>query len=622
MIDVEEYLVEKGCNVKPAGSGNIRTHCFFHQEEDHKAGRLYVQVEDPDRYGLFFCFVCGEKGGLNALRSHFGDPPVDTTISEATNLIYEKAAAYYHDGLFTADNNYTGYLYLDEERGLTDEMITQAKLGFADGNLKTYLFQEGFTADEMKDSGLVKMNGQDFFPKGSIVFPYKQDGRVVQLRYKEIGGAAKGLKNVETSLYGIDSINGENVVFVCEGEIDCLTLQQMGYSAVGVPGALQWKDSWTEALADAKRVYIMFDQDPAGRSGAEKIAGILGPKARIVNLPSEKMDVNKWYVKEGKRREDFDYLLVKAKGGLLVSPMQAFERWTEIEGNPDLQGLRFGIPALDNALNHGMLGAAVGTMIARTNSGKTIWTLNMLQRMRQVKPDIKILYFSLEQTRNEWFERAHRINNFYNPGASTFDTVNFWRDNLIMVDKNRVTRLQVEDCIEQAMFDLEKEIDLVVVDYLGYFARSFPGNAKEQTTDAIFAAKEMAKDYRTRFWLPHQANRTGDIGGELTFDMAKDAAAVEETSDLMLSLFRPAQASIGKDEESSQNEGDLFQRILKSRDGGVNTLARYIFAPLTLAIVPVDDPLIGRAMDEWAYKSAGDTWRQAVERHKTGTVEL
>ena len=613
MIDIVEYLASKGLNPKQAGEGNVRCLCPFHEEEVGKPGRLYIQTEEGARWGLLFCFVCGVRGSINKLRKFYGDAPIDLTVSESANPIIEVAAQYYQDRLY---ENFDSYLYL-EDRGLEEQTIAQHRIGYADGNLGAHLLSQGYMPEDIKASGLVRIDGSDYF-RDEIVFPCLEFGRAVQIRGKKTGG----MKAVPTVLYNSDSILGEDTVYICEGEFDTLTMQQMGFNTIGVPGVHTWKEEWTEQLADAKRIYIIFDQDKAGISGAEKTASKIGPRSRIVQLPVKKIDVNDWYVKYGKRREDFEWLFSKAKGGLLVSMSQAYEKWTQIEGNPDLVGLRFNIGALDKSMNYGQLPGQVVVTLARTDAGKSIDALNKMMRNRLVDPEFKCLLVSLEQTRNEVFERLHRIHNFYFPGASVIDTVNYWKDNLLIIDKNRITEDELIDSIEQFTYEIKKPADKIIVDYLGYYARSFSGNAKERTGEAIMGLKRIAKDFETVIEAPVQANRTGEIGEAMSFDMAADAAEVEHTANIMMSLWKPEQ-KLQKDPSASDIvPGDVYTQIIKSKNGGSGTIARYHFTPLTLAMVPYDDPLYDMALKERQWAVAGDSLADVIERRLTGNVNL
>src|SRR5947209_6395264 len=89
-------------------------------------------------------------------------------------------------------------------------------------------------------------------------------------------------------LYGWERIlaNPEQII-IGEGEYDRLALESRGFSAVtSTGGALTFRPEWAEAFHDIPHVYICFDNDEAGRAGAERVARLI-PHARIVRLPEE-----------------------------------------------------------------------------------------------------------------------------------------------------------------------------------------------------------------------------------------------------------------------------------------------------------------------------------------------
>jgi hypothetical protein len=131
--------------------------------------------------------------------------------------------------------------------------------------------------------------------------------------------------------------------------------------------------------------------------------------------------------------------------------------------------------------------------------------------------------------------------------------------------------------------------------------------------------KGIAKSRQLVVFCPHQVNRQGDYGEELRADQGKSSGAVEETADMLLALWNPDQ-QVGINKADQQKE--IHMKILKSRDGGVGQLIQYQFAPLTLAIVPKDDVLYERALKERQFWLAGDDWKKAVYRHKTGDMKV
>jgi len=100
-LDIREYLEEKECKIRERGSDHISTHCFFCDEDTNKAGRLYINVDESneEKYGVFFCFLCQAKGGINTIREHFGDAPIKNDYVFTSNPIVEVAARYYQDKL-------------------------------------------------------------------------------------------------------------------------------------------------------------------------------------------------------------------------------------------------------------------------------------------------------------------------------------------------------------------------------------------------------------------------------------------------------------------------------------------------------------------------------------------
>lgn len=614
-MDVVSYLDSKNVEVKETGAGQAYTQCFFCNEDPQKRGRLYFNTDSgSDKYGLYNCFLCNESGNLKTLLHHFGD---DTSVLESHDYtnIFNVAADYYAERLM---QNVEAFEYLLYERGLTEESIERFKLGYCDGGLLQYLLGYGFTKSDVTASGLVNHFGNDFLD-GHIIIPYFDYGDVVGIRGKKIGGKYMSLPGSSSMLYGIDAIRGQRDVIITAGEFDAMVLQQLGYNACGAPGENIFKPEWIDEFESAGRVFILYDNDKAGTTGSEKVAAKFGPRARVAELPKgdRKIDVTTYYVDMNKTVEDFDMLLIKAKGGLLVTAHQAYDRWLEIEGNPHLVGVRFNISELDNVMTHGLLPGQVTTLLARTNAGKTIMTINMLYRMimEQNQRDLQILYVSLEQTRNEWFERAHRIHNFYNPNSTELDTLAFWDQNFLMIDKNRLSSEELEACIDQYAFETGRYPDIVAIDYLGYFARSYRGDEYTRVTDAIMDAKAIAKERQIVMIIPHQGNRQSDFGKELSPDQGRGSGAVEETSDVMLGLWAPDQM-VGVD--NAQQKRRLHLKIMKSRDGGVGTKFEMQFAPLTLAVVPPSDVLYPRAIDEVQMAVAGDDWKKAVYRHETG----
>lgn len=145
--------------------------------------------------------------------------------------------------------------------------------------------------------------------EGRLAIPYLTDYGPVNMSFrclrkhhcKEEGCKKyKFMSGWPTNLYGVQSLTkADDWIAVTEGEIDALTLKQIGIPAVGVSGAEKWEDHWIDVFEDFSRVYIFTDGDSAGKGMWDKWSYELGNSAIRVKLPDGE-DVNSIYVKHGK----------------------------------------------------------------------------------------------------------------------------------------------------------------------------------------------------------------------------------------------------------------------------------------------------------------------------------
>ena len=166
------------------------------------------------------------------------------------------------------------------------------------------------TADKMKLFAAEKYFGKLGKTADAIGFPYFRKGALVAAKYRSFpekdftqdsGGAH--------DFFGIDLIKKDQPLIIVEGEIDCLSLMEMGFdNVVSVPSGAPIKVAdgkvlpsedkkfayvWNarEILDAVPYIILATDQDTAGQALAEELARRIGKeKCRLAKF--EKKDLN------------------------------------------------------------------------------------------------------------------------------------------------------------------------------------------------------------------------------------------------------------------------------------------------------------------------------------------
>src|SRR5208283_4354191 len=178
------------------------------------------------------------------------------------------------------------------------------------------LEQKGFGADTMLYSGLIKMDGTDFF-QDHIVVPIVSSGRVVNFYGRSLNENAgrrhwrlpNDRLKVGAGLFNLGYRSKE--VILVEGVFDALALVENGFvNAVATLGTKGLNGSLPLLRKGRiKKAFICYDGDPAGNSAALSTAydlETLGIDARVVEIPADE-DPNSFL--KDHSREDFQQLL-------------------------------------------------------------------------------------------------------------------------------------------------------------------------------------------------------------------------------------------------------------------------------------------------------------------------
>jgi len=188
----------------------------------------------------------------------------------------------YHEQL-TEDNAGSPLLdYVMQDRQLSRETVARFLLG-----------------------AVVSPETSDEPARGMLAIPYLTPSGPVALRFrrppeKETGPKYWQPEGTDLTIFNVRAFfAGEHVLVITEGEIDCMTVNQCGIPAVGIPGASAWKDHYQPLFEGYDRVIICADNDDtgAGSKFAAKVARQV-PGPEVILLP-EGHDVNSFYCEVG-----------------------------------------------------------------------------------------------------------------------------------------------------------------------------------------------------------------------------------------------------------------------------------------------------------------------------------
>jgi archaellum biogenesis ATPase FlaH len=645
-LNVVEYLASKGFHGKQANGPEVAYPCFFECGEpaDSRKRKLYLNTED----GFYDCKVCGASGGTFLLQKHFGDTP-SAPAAGGDNHVRRQILNWAAEvGSVMLTNNDDIMMYLLRERGLSAETIVERKLGWVGNHWSlTESLPQSFSKADLSSTGLVYRDGprggQDFF-YNHILIPYISRGNVVQIRGKVLGGKYFTGPGDPARMFDQDQLEGAEDVIITEGEFDAMAVRQSlslspddrarRIAVVALPGAGVFKEDFRRYFADVKRVYLGLDPDDTGRREAVKIKEVLGTRARILELPGElpKCDWSEyllpvpqdadssWQTKHphgGHGWRNIMGLLGTAAGRRVFSIRDAATSWRASRELGD--GLKTGYPALDAILTPGLREGQVFVFLAKTGAGKTVFLCNLAFNMRKQR----VRFISLEQTREEIYERLRKVALFWNPRASD-DEVEAQLANVFISDENRLNDRDLNQLIEEAVIESGGKLDLVIVDYLQYYARGAQGNSQyERVTNAVMALKETAKANRLVIMCPSQVNRMAKEGMPIDLDDARDSGAIEETADFLFSFWKPDDAMEATLNENFVRMGKVKLLALKSRHGNKGKGADLVMDYLTLAIVSdsQDRPEWRRVRQHNVLSTQGRTYND-IRREETAPIQM
>ena len=266
--------------------GNLVACCPFHNE---KTGSFTINKRD----NYFKCFGCGKSGDSISFVMEYKKYTFVETI---------KALAEYYNISLDDEPNQPKKQYIKPKprpEGLSPEAIA--------------LFNSrGIELQTLREFNVTGC--REYMPKSgentdTICFNYYRDGELTNIKFRSVTQKDFRLsKDAELIFYNLDAIKNSDKIIIVEGEMDALSVYQVGYRfVVSVPNGankganLEYLNNCYQYFENAKKVVIFTDNDEPGRALQDELSRRIGrDKCWLAAHRHDCKDANEILTKYGK----------------------------------------------------------------------------------------------------------------------------------------------------------------------------------------------------------------------------------------------------------------------------------------------------------------------------------
>jgi len=434
----------------------------------------------------------------------------------------------------------------------------------------------------------------------------------------------------KTKVGGSDIFNGrafiedlDKPIFIVEGEIDALSIMEVGGVAVGL-GSTSNANKLVDELKDKKLerpLILALDNDSAGRKAQEELKQLLQAKKIpyiIAELTTkDAKDPNDMLVRD---RGAFEARVEKAISEARDDKEKYLETSTDnyiqdfLDGIADSVNTPYiptGFKGIDEALDGGLY-EGLYIVGAISSLGKTTLVTQIADQVAKQGHDV--LIFSLEMARSELMAKSisrHTIMEVLQTGGDTKNAKTVrgitagvryanYNDTEKELIKNAVTaysdyakHIYITEGVgdlgaRQIRETVEKHVQytgntpLVIIDYLQILAPYNERATDKQNTDkAVMELKRISRDFKTPVIGISSFNRD-NYNNSVSMQSFKESGAIEYSSDVLIGLQLKGAGDKDFDptEAKKKNPREIELVILKNRNGQTGTKIPLEFYPL------------------------------------------
>lgn len=357
-------------------------------------------------------------------------------------------------------------------------------------------------------------------------------------------------------LFNAQNVSMGNELILCEGEFDCMCIDQCGYSNVVSVGA--GANSMSTLLEQSKDflnsfeiLIIVSDNDESGSNMDKTFVDMFGDKAKLIDKKLyAKNDINEEYIMFGK--EKIIQLIESARfkiEGRRDLDKDPYRGLTSITG----RYIPTGLNSIDNAIND--LSPGCVTLIAgRSNGGKTTLTKQIIANA--IDKGNKVYLMSGEGNSEKLINEIYqcvigRTNSYYKfiqinkklhkePIPEVLKALQAWHKGKLTLFNKGESKLKTIDQLFK-MVEVEVKInkfDLIVIDNLMSILSVQASEKLEAQADFLQRCHNLADLYHTHIILVLHPNKTYKKGDDMDFEQISGSSDISNKADNIISVIR------------------------------------------------------------------------------------
>ena len=529
-------------------------------------------------------------------------------VTDTHSSIHTSVDGNYIEFYKKANSNIGNTTYA-KDRGLSDSILSRFKIGFVE--------------DWKHPNAPENVTGS---PR--LIIPVTQTSYLARDTRKDIPEYQK--QYAKTKVGGSNIFNGrafiehgDRPIFVVEGEIDALSIMEVGGLAVGLGSTSNAKKlaELVKGKELARPLILALDNDPRGKKAQEQLEGFLQAQktpytvAKLTEGTAK--DPNEMLVRD---RVAFEKLVEEAVKNARDDKEKYLETSTDnyiqqflngITESVNTPSISTGFKLLDEALDGGFY-EGLYIVGAISSLGKTTLVTQIADQIASKGHDV--LIFSLEMARSEIMAKSisrHTVMEVLQSGGNMSDakTVRGITAGARYAKYSQAERELIKQSVtaysgyakhiyitegvgdlgvNQIRQTVEKHArytgntPLVIVDYLQILAPTNERATDKQNTDkAVMELKRISRDFKTPVIGISSFNRD-NYEKSVSMQSFKESGAIEYSSDILigLQLKGAGEKDFDPTEAKKKDPREIELVILKNRNGKTGVKVPFEFYPM------------------------------------------